>query len=198
MQLTILSRIILCLIILASNYGRAEALIDQNFLKNSENKYYPTDDDLKSSAIDEGLIPSNADENYIQEEIKNKNTITFWIAVDRENKISMVNGLKRMFNEQSGVIIRKSAAYYVDEINAILWNSIQNGDIKDTGIKGLGYIFKTIAIMDGDFDNGEDKVKLIKEYVGEDYLEQYKKENPDKYDELIERRQEAINKLEAK
>jgi hypothetical protein len=39
--------------------------------------------------------------------------------------------------------------------------------------------------MEGDYDNGKDKVAFAKEYMGEDGFQMYKKMYPEKYEKLI-------------
>ena len=46
----------------------------------------------------------------------------------------------------------------------------------------LGNIFKTIAVMEGDYDNGKDKVAVAKEYMGEDGFQMYQRMYPEKYE----------------
>ena len=40
--------------------------------------------------------------------------------------------------------------------------------------------------MEGDFNNGKTKVEVLKDYIGEDGLEAYKREYPAKYQYLLD------------
>ena len=88
----------------------------------------------------------------------------------------------RELNKKDGVIIRLPSEYYVTEITGDIYNSIVNGDIV---VMELGNIFKTIAVMEGDYDNGKDKVAVAKEYMGEDGFRMYQRMYPEKYEKLM-------------
>ena len=77
---------------------------------------------------------------------------------------------------------------YVDKMNGVLYNSISNGGLDQTNKKGLGTLFKTIAVQEGDFDtqNGRSRIQVFKDYIGEERLEQYKQDFPEKYNYLVE------------
>ena len=168
---------------------------EANYLELYQGQLPPSDEEVVNLAIEKGVLPEDLDTIDKQEELESGNSMTFWLLIERQDKISTTDMLIKMFEAKENVIIRKSATYYVDEINGVLYNSIKNGDIVNFKNKGLGSIFKTIAIMDGDFDNGQDKVELFKEWLGEDILELYRQEHPDKYQKLLEIRQETIENL---
>ena len=164
-----------------------------NYFEPYSNEAYPTDEELKNLAIQKNVIDSG--ELDMEKLLAERNTIIIWLILDRQEKIQLIDAQKKMQEERAGAIIRKSAVYYVDEINGVLWNSINNGDIKEMGNRGLGKIFKTIAIMDGDYDDGRDKVEIFKEWFSEDILEAYKKAHPDRFNELVETREKTIDAL---
>ena len=138
---------------------------------------------LKKIAVEKGVIPKDAGEAFLKAEIEKKDMITIWIMVDDKARLSFIDNL-REFNKKDGVIIRLPSEYYVREITDDIYNSIVNGDIV---VMELGNIFKTIAIMEGDYDNGRDKVAVAKEYMGEEGFQMYQGMYPEKYEKLIKK-----------
>lgn len=167
----------------------------ENYLELFRGKVYPSDNELKALAVEMEIIPSDSNASYIDQEIKAKNTITMWMSMDRQRKVNLINKLIKTYKDKSEILIRQSASYYVDEINGVIWNSIKEDGKYEISLKGLGNIFKTIAIMDGDYDDGRNKVQILKEYIGEDWLKEYKENYPERYGKLFEKRQEAIEIL---
>ena len=85
--------------------------------------------------------------------------------------------------KEKGVTMRNPSAYYVDNINNVLYKSLLNKDFFAYTKKGIGTIFKTIAIMEGDYDDGSgrSKIEILKDFLGEEKFEWYKKNFPEKY-----------------
>jgi len=161
--------------------------IIKNYLESSDHDRV-TDEQLKQLAIVKGLVPYEIDSKFIEREIEEKHTITVWFVITRKDKIRLLDYLKVLYGND-GVKIRRSSAYYVDEINKVLYNSMMNEEI-DAGMKiGLGIFIKSIAIMDGDFDNGKNKEQVFRDWAGEEFLEFYKIAYPDKYQALLEKDQ---------
>ena len=154
-----------------------------------------TDKELRNLAIEEGIFPANIEDFNIQEEVKAKNTVTIWYAMDRAEKITLITETKKLHADKGGAIIKRPSSYYVNEINDVLYNSIKNGDIWSMRKKGLGNIFKTIAIMDGDYDDGRDKVEILNEHLSDKMLAYFRENYPDKYMELLEIKRQSIDKL---
>ena len=154
------------------------------FIGNSE---YVTDEQLKDLAIRKGIIPKNITQDYINKNFRQKNTVVLWFIMNRGDKIALIDTLKEMFKEK-GVTIKNPSAYYVDNINNVLYKSLMNEDFFVHTKKGIGTIFKTIAIMEGDYDDGSgrSKVEILKEFLGEETFEWYKKNFPKKYKYLEE------------
>ena len=155
-----------------------------------------SDEELRQLAIEKGMLPQISEDFDMQKEMEAKNTITLWLAMDRKTKIKLMNNLKEMFKQKSQVIIDRSSSYYVNEINGVLYISILKGDIDRTTKQGLRNIFKTIAVMDGDYDDGRNKVEIFKELIGEEVLQEFKKQYPGRYHSLLKVREETIKKLE--
>ena len=147
---------------------------------------YVTEDMLDKIAVEKGIIPKDADELFLKAEMEKKNTITTWIVISNKSRLSIIDNMREL-NKKDGVIIRLSSEYYVREITGVIYNSIVKGDIEPTDVRGLGNIFKTIAIMEGDYDNGQDKVIVAKEYMGDDMFQVYKRMYPEKYEKLIKK-----------
>jgi len=143
-----------------------------------------TDDDVRRVAVEKSIIPKDADEKFLDEEIKNKHSITAWIVTNHKDKVSTIEHLRELFRKD-GVTIKLASKYYVNEINGVIYNSIIGDDITPVNKKGVLNIFKTIAIMEGDYDNGKNKVELAKEHMGQDIFKIYKVKYPEKYKKLL-------------
>lgn len=168
---------------------------DNGYFQPYKGKTYPSDETVRNLAIEKGVLPKDTESIDTKKEMDAKNTITLWLIMSRKNKVDLIDCIKGIFKEKDGVIISKPASYYIDEINGVLYNSLNNGDIIDFKKRGIGNIFKTIAVMEGDFDNGKDKIETFKELLGDNVLEAYKKHRPDKYKALLKIKQETIEKL---
>lgn len=144
-----------------------------------------TDDQLKQLAINKGIIPANADEAYYSSEKEKKNTLPLWILTSRADKVKVIEQVIGMFKQRDGALISRSADYYVNEINGVMYNSIVKGDIEHSNRRGVGVMLKTIAIMDGDYNDGTDKVTLARKQMGSEIFEAFKNKYPDKYQYLL-------------
>ncbi len=142
-----------------------------------------TDQQLKEVAVSKGVIPKDADDKYRKSLREQRQTIPLWILMIHEDKIKVLDAMKEMW-KQKGVIIRYPSEYYVSEINSALYKSLENGDIDAAVRKGLGKIFKAFALMEGDYDDGSNKVDALRSYIGEEMFEYYKKRYPGKYERL--------------
>ncbi len=91
-----------------------------------------------------------------------------WDDVSKEMKIKIIESIIKQFKDEKGVIIKKPAEYYVDEIDAL---RAEDPKAKDYPV---GLIFRTIAIMAYDFDEGIDKEQTLKNWLGEERYEMYK------------------------
>ena len=143
-----------------------------------------TDDQLRQLAISKGIIPEDEKVDFYKE-IEEGNTIVMWILMPEEEKLAVVEGLKAKF-KQEDIAITNPSSYYVSEINGIIYKSIVTGDISSTNKKGLGVIFKTVALMDGDFQDGKNKLRSLQDYIGEEKFEEFRRLYPDKYQRLLE------------
>ena len=108
------------------------------------NEKVDIDNKLRQLAIEKGIIPEDADRSYLQKEMDEKNTVTMWILMSRENKITMIDGLKKKYKEED-IIINNPSADYVEAINIVLYDSILEGYTDANKKKGIKTIFETIA-----------------------------------------------------
>jgi len=105
-----------------------------------------------------------------------------WMAKDDDFKHKLVKAYINAANEDN-VKMRLSVDYYVKEIDLLIQQSIKNGE--QAGLdNSFGIALKTIAIMEGDFDNGKNKLELAKEFMGPIVFEDFMKRHPDKYKKL--------------
>ena len=149
------------------------------------NEHY-TDQQLKELAIEYNVIPEETDESYLQTQKEGRKTITIWILSERKEKVATIDSVKKMFLEKKSIIIKNPTEYYVNEINNVIYNSAKNDKYFITTKEGIGVIFRTIALQEGDFDNGKGKIETLREYMGEDKFEWYKETYPEKYQFLVE------------
>ena len=87
--------------------------------------------------------------------------------------------------KENKVILRLPAEYYVKEIDSIIENALQNNDLECLN-KPLGVLIHTVAAMDGDWDNGENKLKHAKKWMGPGNFMFFKELYPEKYKRLLE------------
>ena len=114
-----------------------------------------------------------------------------WMNKDTKFKLQIVKGFISIAKGNS-VVIRFPTEYYVKEVDGIIENSIKNHDEKGQGTP-VGILIHTIAAMDGDWDNGENRLEHAKKFLGPEYFEFFKKEFPQKYARLRSDRMEYSN-----
>jgi len=144
-----------------------------------------SDQQLKDLAVEKLYIPYDADKAYNKSELDQKNTVSIWIMMERKKKIELIDTLKKMWLEKENTVIRLPASHYVDELNGVIYNNLSRENGFEELRRGLGAMFKTIALMDGDYDNGKSMVETLRNYSGEDLFEYFKVNFPDKYEKLV-------------
>jgi hypothetical protein len=109
-------------------------------------------------------------------------TAADWVKVNTSFKLEL---LRAVIEEarKNNVTIRFSPEYYVKEIDFTIENAIRNQD-KVGLATSVGIMLHTIAAMEGDWDNGENKLEHAKKWLGE-YFEEFKKTYPQKYARLL-------------
>ncbi len=139
-----------------------------------------SDEKLKTTAINKDLISKTPDR---EKSSSCTNSLAVWFNLDRGIKIMFIDGLIEEF-KHGGITIKQSAEYYVTQVNNAIYESLRKGNRDDIRTKGLGEIFKIIVVMDGDYNNGQSKIETLRESVGSDLLETYRKRYPLKYKHL--------------
>jgi hypothetical protein len=105
-----------------------------------------------------------------------------WMAKDEDFKQQIIRSYIKAAKEDH-VIIRLPAEYYKKEMESLVQNSIKNGE--EAGIdNSFGATLKIIAIMEGDWDNGRNKLEYAKEFMGPVVFEDFIKRYPTKYKKL--------------
>jgi hypothetical protein len=171
---------LLILILLLVSIPNAYSII----IERTDGKTVITDEQVKEAAIANGAIPESPEDFDMEKELESKNTIIIWINMDRNDKIRLIDTLKEKFRE-NGVIIGYPSEYYVNEINGVIYNDMQREEMINPTKKGVGAIFKSIALMDGDYNNGGSRIEALREYSGEELFEYYKEHYPEKYEYLL-------------
>ena len=154
----------------------------------SENQPYITgitDTQLKELAIQKEILPKDYDLEQVKEHIKINNTIPAWVILSREKKLEMINRLKARLKKEKGIIITKSAEFYVDEINSLIYNNIANGTVTKDKTSAVGYAFSFLAMISGDYDNGKSRVETLRNYIGEEEFRRFVESFPNSYENLV-------------
>jgi len=78
------------------------------------------------------------------------NFINTWIRFRMDSKMTVIRGFIGKYR-QRGIIIEQPAQDYVGAINDYLYRAIAQGNIHEVKTKGLGFVFKYIAVTKNDF-----------------------------------------------
>ena len=166
-----------------------EKFLDKPYLEAFKHeKGYITDSRLKELAVKKRVIPKNwKKEINLVYEVESGNSIIAWIVMDRKSKFEMVNLLKRMYKEED-VDISKTTAFYVNEIDAAIYNMIRGRILyRRKWSKSVGVMIKTIALMSGDFEDhsGRGEAKLLNDWLGDGLFKEFTKIYPEKSKKLL-------------
>lgn len=159
---------------------------DIEFLITSESEWRPDGNDLRELAVKKGIIQSDYGQVNYETALQAKETISIWIMAPREDKEKIIQHLMDKFS-QNGVEFRQPVSYYVNAINGVLYQSLILDNIFSMQKKGIGTIFKTVAILDGDFDNGQDKRTVLFDHCGPDIFKQYCEKQPLRFERIFGR-----------
>ncbi|MEW6271117.1 MAG: hypothetical protein AB1689_17685 [Thermodesulfobacteriota bacterium] len=107
-----------------------------------------------------------------------------WSKLPPEGKLAVITGAIELAR-RDGTEIRLPAAYYVAQIDA-LSRAYESAGSEEGLDSSVGATFRTIAIMEGDWDNDEGKVEQARRILGPEDFEQFKARYPDKYRRLVE------------
>ena len=107
-----------------------------------------------------------------------------WSKLSHDQKIGVISRAIELAR-QDGTRIRLPAAYYVREIDALRQSYVDTGNeaALDTPV---GLNFKTIAVLEGDWDDGEGRVEQARRLLGPGLFEEFKARSPEKYRHLLE------------
>ena len=105
-----------------------------------------------------------------------------WQALAQERKAPIIQGAIEL-HDQHGTAIRRPAEFYVRELDALAEKYRANGNphIADP----VAVAFQSIALMEGDWDNGEDPLLLAQQFMGEAFAV-FQQRFPEKYQHLVE------------
>lgn len=113
---------------------------------------------------------------------KSKFTLKNWTGLDGASKVSVINGVIQKA-KQDRIILRLPAEYYVKEIDSVAIRATEKEDPQGLAAP-VGTIIHTLAAMEGDWDNGEDKLEHARKWMGRDDFEFFREHYPDKYARL--------------
>ncbi|MDD3375151.1 MAG: hypothetical protein PHY73_05460 [Candidatus Omnitrophica bacterium] len=145
-------------------------------------EFQPTQEELLGLAIEKDFVPADHGEEYFREKIKEKDTLLAWVGLSQEDKIKILGALIEI-HRQEGTIVERHPVYYAKEIDKTLYIGLRKGTFREMG--GIGIVFKTIAVMDGDFDNGEDPKVLLESWMPVEVIEVFKQTYPKKYKRIF-------------
>ena len=144
-----------------------------------------TDEELRALAVKMELVPEEIDDVYIKKQTEEGNTLIIWVVLDRKEKILIVSMLKDLLKEKEGAVIKGPSSYYADLINCIIYDSILEEYIDVRRGSGLKSILKVLAILEGDYNNGENREKLLRECIGDELAREYEERYPKVYEDQI-------------
>ena len=108
-----------------------------------------------------------------------------WRALSPEMKLPLMEALISMARQRDSITIRLSAEYYVRELDALINRYVETNN--QEALKGsVAIAWKTIVVMEGDWDNGEDPLDYAQKFMGKDLLDTFRKIYPEKYQHLVD------------
>ena len=110
-------------------------------------------------------------------------SLRVWTTQDPAYKLQLVSALIQSMKDK--ITMRLPAAYYVAELDKLAKNDVSNGHPEALDYP-WGISFKTIAVMDCDWDNGQDRLQFAQRFLGPDNFATFKKDYPDKYQKLAQ------------
>ena len=124
------------------------------------------------------------DELTEEDALNAKSDILRWVTLSQLEKIDYIDQLKDLFIAD-GAYIRQSSEYYVNQFNIRIYHVIQDQQIESFKSVSFLELFKSMAIMEGDFDDGTDKIELIRSWYGEEGLNKFKDTFSSRYQEFM-------------
>ena len=118
-------------------------------------------------------------------EAQSKFNRTQWRDLSREMKLPLMQALISLAKQREGVTIRLSAEYYVRELDTLINRYVNTNN--QEALKGpVGIAWKTIVVMEGDWDNGEDPLDYAQKFMGRELFDTFRQMYPDKYQHLVD------------
>ena len=90
-------------------------------------------------------------------------SVWVWMHMVQEDKISLLNSLKSSYGMKSSVVIAKSSDFYVKELDELFITH------PESQYYSLSSLFRVIAVLNEDFDEGTDKDATARKYLGAYY-----------------------------
>jgi hypothetical protein len=114
---------------------------------------------------------------------QSKFTCRDWSNLPKEQKQPIIQAFIDQAKSDN-VVLKLSAEYYVRELDALIKTYAET---KNDGAlnASLGITIHTIAAMEGDWNNGENKLEHAKKFMGADNFEAFRKRYPEKYKRLL-------------
>jgi len=109
-----------------------------------------------------------------------KFTMRQWMQLDPTTKLAVIDvAIKNFANKK--VLIRLPASHYVEELDGLAANTIANGNGDSLDGQSVAVSFKTIAVMDCDWDNGQNPLEFAKQLMGPKIFARFQVDFPEKY-----------------
>ena len=90
-------------------------------------------------------------------------TSELWVNSSHDDKVEIIRSAIELLKEKESVTIRKSAEFYVGKLEELIKESPDSLDLP------LGVLFKTVVILEYDYDEGIDKEETVRKYLGSYY-----------------------------
>lgn len=114
----------------------------------AQGKIY-SDKDLIQLALQKGVIPSNANQDYLKQQMAKGASLRTWILFNRRMKASVVDNIKSKFEERD-IVVSKPTEFYIDQINTSIYKAIDEGRFNKLSRQGLIGIFRSVAVVHND------------------------------------------------
>lgn len=107
-----------------------------------------------------------------------------WTQLDPAKKLAVIT-VAIQDEAANKVFIRLPPGHYVEALDELAANTVANGNGGDLDSQSVGVTFKTIAVMDCDWDNGRDRLEFAKQLMGPKIFAVFQDGYPDKYKRLV-------------
>mgnify|MGYP001000682139 CR=1 FL=1 len=125
-----------------------QLLMSPSYAYISNEKTHNSDERLFQLALKRGLA------------VEKKDGSGNWLSMPVEGKLEVVKMIRAEFKAK-GVLINNPPLYYVDQVNNVLYQSISENKLSVISDDTIRTIFQTIAVMEGDYDDGSGKSKIV-------------------------------------